>query len=193
MSDMRTGNINETVVYSVDTVAGLMKERDDARAALEAQSAQIARLRDALENIASGSPPDDWQWCDTTDLEGYGKRGDADFVDEPDETNMGDVHDHGICVGLWDAAKRARAALADPTGADWLRERLDADREACAKVADEHRDRAKAMEREANAASVVAGTRLPKLYDEADRHRSAAAIAANIAAAIRQRGEQGET
>jgi hypothetical protein len=78
---------------------------------------RLEALRAALEQIAVGSPPDDWDPYDTGgwggyDFPGYGQRGAPDYVDAPDDSNYGDMHAHGRAVGRWEAAKAARAALA---------------------------------------------------------------------------------
>ena len=68
---------------------------------------RIAELEHALRLIAADSPPDDWE--NFAPLDGY--LGYEDIVRDVDESNMGDVHDHGVAVGQWQAAKIARAAL----------------------------------------------------------------------------------
>jgi len=72
------------------------------------------KLREALEKIAADSPPDDWETDSRLDgYLGYDGETKAESVDGVDESNMGDVHAHGVAVGLWMAAKIARTALAD--------------------------------------------------------------------------------
>ncbi len=68
---------------------------------------RITELEHALRLIATDSPPDDWEYHTTWD----GYLGYNGIVDDVDESNMGDVHDHGFAVGKWSAAKIARAAL----------------------------------------------------------------------------------
>lgn len=70
-----------------------------------------ARAWEALEYIAKMSDmPDDWEPYDDV----YG--GYSDYVhdgreESVDQSNMGDVHQHGFETGRWSAAKYARAAL----------------------------------------------------------------------------------
>ena len=86
-----------------------------ARTDIPALLAECRRLRAALEEIAADSPPDDWKdWDGWNGYLGYGERGQPGFVDDVDESNMDDVHGHGISVGRWLAAKAARRALAAP-------------------------------------------------------------------------------
>jgi len=74
--------------------------------------ARAEKAEKALREIAAGSPPNDWETCDNLgDYVGYGKYGDEDYVDDVDPSNNGDVHTHGFEVGLWAAAKIARAGL----------------------------------------------------------------------------------
>lgn len=72
----------------------------------------LEQAQAALTKIASGSPPDDWEWYTGEGYEGYGQRGDTDFVDDPGYGNYDDMHKHGWACGKWVAAVTARAALA---------------------------------------------------------------------------------
>ncbi len=78
--------------------------------ALEARlEQQLAALRAALEQISDplNNPPDDWEWHDGCgDYLGF-----KGMANEPDPSNSGDMHSHGIAVGEWAAAKIARVAL----------------------------------------------------------------------------------
>lgn len=66
----------------------------------------------ALRTLSEASPPDDWESSDLMwGYSGHGERGDVDFVDGVDESNMDDVHEHGVAVGLWLAAKKIREVL----------------------------------------------------------------------------------
>lgn len=81
-------------------------------------------LRQMVRAICDESPPDDWDpFIDG--YSGYGSRGDPCFVDEPDESNSGDVHRHGDATGTWDVAKRLRGIL--KTGIPSPRVFLDGD------------------------------------------------------------------
>ena len=72
----------------------------------------MSDLQKALERIAASSPPDDWENYSTWDgYMGYDGATKAESVDGVDESNMGDVHSHGVAVGLWMAAKIARESL----------------------------------------------------------------------------------
>lgn len=91
----------------------IQREGELLSAALDAKQ-EAERLREALEEIAKIAPPDDWTYhTGMYGYCGYGKSGDIDFVDEPDESNGGDLHLHGWRCGEWSAAKIARALLAE--------------------------------------------------------------------------------
>ena len=91
----------------------------EAYARIEAQSAQIARLREAIEPFRERL---------LVKRRGPFSHGVACPAEDTDTDNV------ACTCGAWDAIDRLAAALADPTGADWLRERLDAEREACVEM-----------------------------------------------------------
>lgn len=84
---------------------------------IKSNNSRVAELEHALRLIAADSPPDDWEYHSTWD----GYLGCDGIVDDVDESNMGDVHSHGIAVGQWFAAKIARAALKEQITPDWPR------------------------------------------------------------------------
>ena len=79
---------------------------------------ETERYEKVLREIADASPmPDDAEWYGTGqfagDYAGYTHRL-ADGTTRTtgvDESNSGDVHEHGWAMGEWTAAKKARAAL----------------------------------------------------------------------------------
>ena len=85
---------------------------------LLALRAQLKRLRRVAEHFDVTCPPNDWNPYDTGgwggyDYPGHGEYGDENYVDAPDSSNSGDMHNHGVAVGRWFAAKALRGALAD--------------------------------------------------------------------------------
>lgn len=59
------------------------------------------------------TPPSDWEWFDPVwgGYCGYGERGMKGFVDGVDDSNNGDVHEHGGAVGEWSVIKKLRVLL----------------------------------------------------------------------------------
>jgi len=102
------------VVVTAHNIAldGLQQQLAECQAAL-------ASLQQVLTEIAKDNPPDSWQPYDSLgDYRGYYDG--TVLVDIPDESNAGDVHDHGETVGAWGAAKIARRGLASELGRDRL-------------------------------------------------------------------------
>jgi hypothetical protein len=112
-AERRLARQHADALYAFADAADRALRQAQDTAAAEASAREAAYVA-ALERMAAGSPPDDWNPygdADGYDYPGYGERGDPDYVDAPDSSNSGDMHGHGRAVGRWDAAKQARAAL----------------------------------------------------------------------------------
>ena len=100
------GAIQETAHHLADDYLRLLAEMERVVAWAEAECV-----------IA---PPDDWEPYGIPAFEnpyrGYGKDGDRDYIAEPDETNSGDIHYHGLRYGQWLIIKDIRRMLADLLG-----------------------------------------------------------------------------
>lgn len=58
---------------------------------------KCTHLQALVERIINESPPMDWKPYDKFgDYQGYGN-----LVDGADPSNSGDVHEHGVAVGIW--------------------------------------------------------------------------------------------
>ena len=74
------------------------------------EKSQLELLLEELGRLASVSPPDDWIYQDPEwgEYNEYGKYGEVPYVREPDESNKGDIHNHGMAVGAWTIAQILR-------------------------------------------------------------------------------------
>ena len=157
------------IPYQVGNESHEDRVAEELAGKLSAALAQVASLREALHTCHDEARR--WQEGDDDDAEALAAAG---------------VMSMAVCKASGDVLARTFAA------AQAFEQRVRREeRERCAKVADEHRENAKQMERASITASVVRGARLPMDRDDADVCRAAAANAANIAAAIRAEAGDG--
>jgi len=87
--------------------------RDLAASVLREQwlSTENERLRGIVDALCDEVPPADWQpWDDYNEPRGYGNLGDKAHLSSVDTSNGGDMHSHGVVVGMWRVANRFREA-----------------------------------------------------------------------------------